>query len=137
MNYKEFLNRIREIKQLGYVKSHRKGDTGIGKTLEDLLGITENNIACPDFSIYELKSGRKDSTSMLTLFTKTPMPKGAIKKLLEVFGYEQRKKIVTLLKQSWQIIPMEGRMTMELDFVYCPNICLSALKRWKRSFRAA
>ena len=92
MNYNEFLKRIKEIKEMGYVKSHRKGDTGIGKTLEDLLGITENNIAGPDFSIYELKSGRKDSPSMLTLFTKTPMPKGAIRRLLEVFGYRQRKK---------------------------------------------
>lgn len=92
MNYDEFLKRIEKIKETGYVKSHRKGDTGIGKTLEDLLGITENNIAGPDFSTYELKSGRKDSTSMLTLFTKTPMPKGAIKQLLDVFGYRQRKK---------------------------------------------
>jgi len=92
MNYDEFLDKIKEIKEMGYVKSHRIGDTGIGKTLEDLLGITENNIAGPDFSIYELKSGRKDSSSMLTLFTKTPMPKGAINKLLEVFGYRQRKK---------------------------------------------
>jgi len=91
MNYTEFLSRIREIKEMGYVRTHRKGDTGIGKTLEDLLGITENNIAGPDFSIYELKSGRKDSSSMLTLFTKAPMPKGANKKLLEVFGYRQRK----------------------------------------------
>jgi len=93
MNYDEFLKRIKEIKDMGYVQSHRKGDTGIGKTLEDLLGITENNIAGPDFSIYELKSGRKDSSSMLTLFTKAPMPKGANKKLLEVFGYKQRTKI--------------------------------------------
>jgi hypothetical protein len=92
MNYNEFLNRIKEIKDMGFVKSHRKGDTGIGKTLEDLLGITENNIAGPDFSVYELKSGRKDSSSMLTLFTKTPMPKNAIKALVEVFGYKKRKK---------------------------------------------
>jgi len=93
MNYNEFLNRIKEIKEMGYVKSHRKGDTGIGKTLEDLLGITENNIVGPDFGIYELKSGRKDSPSMLTLFTKTPMPKGAIMSLLEAYGYKQRKEI--------------------------------------------
>jgi hypothetical protein len=92
MNYNQFLERIRQIKEMGYVKSNRSGDTGIGKTIEDLLGITENNIAGPDFDIYELKSGRKDSSSMLTLFTKAPMPKGANKSLLEVFGYEQRKK---------------------------------------------
>lgn len=92
MNYNEFLKRIKEIKEMGFVQTHRKSDTGIGKTLEDLLGITENNIAGPDFSVYELKSGRKDSSSMLTLFTKAPMPKGANKKLLDVFGYRQRKK---------------------------------------------
>jgi hypothetical protein len=55
------------------------------------LGISENNIAGPDFEIYELKSGRKNSSSMLTLFTKAPLPKSANKKLLEVFGYKQRK----------------------------------------------
>lgn len=80
-----------QIKQMGYVQSHRAGPTGIGKTLEDLLGITENNIAGPDFATYELKTGRKGSVSMLTLFTKAPDPKGANKKLLETFGYVQRK----------------------------------------------
>lgn len=91
MEYPEFLRKIKQIKQMGYVQSHRAGPTGIGKTLEDLLGITENNIAGPDFATYELKTGRKDSVSMLTLFTKAPDPKGANKKLLETFGYVQRK----------------------------------------------
>lgn len=90
MNYKEFVERIKQIKELGFIESNRSGDTGIGKTLEDLLGIAENNIAGPDFGIYELKSDRKDSPSMLTLFTKAPMPKGANKNLLEIFGYKQR-----------------------------------------------
>jgi hypothetical protein len=90
MDYPEFQRKIAQIKRMGYVQSHRRGDTGIGKTLEDLLGITENNIAGPDFATYELKSGRKDSVSMLTLFTKTPMPQNAINRLLETFGYPQR-----------------------------------------------
>jgi hypothetical protein len=90
MEYADFLQKIEQIKKMGYVESHRAGPTGIGKTLEDLLGIPENNIAGPDFSIYELKAMRKDSVSMLTLFTKAPMPNGANKKLLEVFGYAQR-----------------------------------------------
>jgi len=76
---------------MGFVKTHRTGDMGIGKTLEDLLEIAENNIAGPNFSNYELKTSRRDSVSMLTLFTKAPMPKGANAKLLEVFGYRQRK----------------------------------------------
>src|SRR3989304_4034604 len=92
MNYDEFVEKIKQIKNRGFVPSNRPGDTGIGKTLEDLLDISENNIAGPDFDIYELKSGRKDSASMLTLFTKAPMPKGANKSLLEAFGYKQRTK---------------------------------------------
>ena len=92
MNYDEFVKKIKKIKEMKWVESHRKGDTGIGKTLEDLLGISENNIAGPDFDIYELKSGRKDSSSMLTLFTKAPLPKGANKELLKVFGYRQRTR---------------------------------------------
>jgi hypothetical protein len=91
MEYPEFQRKIAQIKEGGYVQSHRKGDTGIGKTLEDLLGITENNIAGPDFATYELKAGRKESVSMLTLFTKAPLPASANKRLLEVFGYAQRK----------------------------------------------
>lgn len=91
MEYPEFRRKIANIKAMGYVASHRKGDTGIGKTLEDLLGITENLIAGPDFATYEVKTGRKESISMLTLFTKSPMPKSANKKLLETFGYLQRK----------------------------------------------
>lgn len=91
MEYPEFQRKIAQIKETGYVQSHRKGDTGIGKTLEDLLGITENNIAGPDFATYELKTGRKESVSMLTLFTKAPLPASANKKLLEAFGYPQRK----------------------------------------------
>lgn len=99
MEYAEFQRKIASIKSMGYVQSHRKGDTGIGKTLEDLLDITENNIAGPDFATYELKASRKESVSMLTLFTKAPMPAGANKRLLEVFGYPQRK-VVQNQKQS-------------------------------------
>ena len=91
MEYPEFQRIIAHIKGMGYVKSHRKGDTGIGKTVEDPLGMTENNIAGPDFATYELKAGRKESVSMLTLFTKAPSPASANKRLLEVFGYPQRK----------------------------------------------
>ncbi len=95
MEYDDFKLRMLQIKEMGYVDSHRGGPTGIGKTLEDLLGITENNIAGPDFSTYELKSGRKSATSMLTLFTKSPEPKEVNSILLEVYGYESRKERIS------------------------------------------
>jgi len=59
------------------VRTHRSGNTGIGKTLEDLLGIEENNIPGPDGAMIELKSSRKSATSMMSLFTKSPLPKSA------------------------------------------------------------
>jgi hypothetical protein len=63
---------LKELSDKGWIKSNRKHDTGIGKTLEDYLGITENNIALPDFGVMELKSQRINTPSMLTLFTKSP-----------------------------------------------------------------
>ena len=107
MDYVEFVLRVKEIKKMGFVETHRKGSTGIGKTLEDLLGITENNIAGPDFSIYELKSGRKDSMSMLTLFTKAPQPRKANKELLKIFGYQQRKKPAGYKQQTLNGRPVD------------------------------
>jgi hypothetical protein len=85
---------------MGYVKTHRAGNTGIGKTLEDLLGIEENNIPGPNAAMIELKSARKNVSSMLTLFTKSPLPRGANSILLEKFGYQfeqgsQRKQLHT------------------------------------------
>ena len=72
---------------MGWITTHRSGPTGIGKTLEDLLGIPENNIDGPDFGDYELKSCRLDSNSMLTIFTKAPQPHGAANTLRMTFGY--------------------------------------------------
>lgn len=85
--------KLQEIKRLGFVESHRKGNTGIGKTLEDLLDIEENNIPLPDIAeVAELKSYRKSAKSMLTLFTLEPSPKGGDRDryLLDNFGYSKR-----------------------------------------------
>ena len=51
-----------------------------------MLGIQENNFAGPNGHKTELKSGRKGSGSMLTLFTKSPLPKGINRELVEKFG---------------------------------------------------
>ncbi|MEO0128500.1 MAG: MvaI/BcnI family restriction endonuclease [candidate division WOR-3 bacterium] len=93
--YLEITRKLREIKEIGYIKTHRAGNTGIGKTLEDLLGIKENNIPGPNAKVIELKSARKNATSMLTLFTKSPLPKGANRVLLERFGYYSEKNAKT------------------------------------------
>ena len=64
-----FRTRFVQVKEKGWVKSKRKGPTGIGHTLEQLLGVTENNIALPDLGTVELKAHRIGSSSMITFFT--------------------------------------------------------------------
>lgn len=65
----EIKKRLSIIRAKGYVKSLRKGPTGIGYTLETLLNIEENNISLPDFGKIELKAQREKHTGMTTLFT--------------------------------------------------------------------
>src|SRR3972149_196543 len=65
----EFERSFRAIKQRGFIRSERRGPTGIGHLLETLLGITEDNIALPDLHTAELKAHRINSTSLITLFT--------------------------------------------------------------------
>jgi len=76
------------IKNKGYVKSHRKHNTGIGKTFEDLIGVEENNNHLADYKgKIEIKSSRGGSNSMITLFTKAPSyPVGANNYLRRTFG---------------------------------------------------
>jgi hypothetical protein len=66
---REFRRRFAEIGRMGYVPTARRGPTGVGKTLEDLLGIEENNIALPDLGKVELKAHRIGYSLMITLFT--------------------------------------------------------------------
>ncbi|MDD2839825.1 MAG: MvaI/BcnI family restriction endonuclease [Rickettsiales bacterium] len=69
MDLNEIKNNLSCIKNMGYIKTHRNGPTGIGKTLEDLLQIKENNISLPDFGNIELKSTRENCNNLVTLFT--------------------------------------------------------------------
>jgi hypothetical protein len=89
--YNELIKNLKRINEMGWIRTHRAGNTGIGKTLEDLLGITENNIPGPNAAMIELKSARKNASSMLTLFTKSPLPPRANSILLQKFGYASIK----------------------------------------------
>ncbi len=69
MDLEEFKIRFRELKSQGFVKSLRKGPTGIGFTLETFMQLDENNLALPDIEEVEIKAHRDNSKSMITLFT--------------------------------------------------------------------
>lgn len=87
-NKEKIIEAFRKVKALGWIESHRRSNTGIGKTFEDCIGVIENNQNKPDLFGFEIKSHRRDSASFVTLFTKTPsFPKrGANAYLKDKFG---------------------------------------------------
>ena len=93
-SFEEFVAALQEIQSRGYIETHRAGNTGIGKTLEDELGIKENNIPGPDAAGIELKSTRRSSSNLTTLFTKEPPRETRIlwnQDLVRELGYEDSK----------------------------------------------
>lgn len=86
-NREQIVERFHEVKALGFVKSNRRNNTGIGKTFEDYVGVVENNIDEPDLFGYEIKSHREEAASYITLFTKSPnFPRRANVYLRDNFG---------------------------------------------------
>lgn len=66
----EVQRKLIELKEMGYVPSLRKGPTGIGYTFEQYLGLDETNLQIPDLGgRIELKATRRNSGSLITLFT--------------------------------------------------------------------
>ncbi|BAQ34748.1 MULTISPECIES: MvaI/BcnI family restriction endonuclease [Dehalococcoides] len=82
---------LQSICSQGWISNARHGNVGgIGNTLEDLLGITENNLPIPNANEWELKTQRSHTTSLTTLFHMEPSPR-ALHFVPEMF----------LLKYGW------------------------------------
>ena len=70
------ITKLKEISVMGFIPNARKGNAGgIGNTLEDLLGIRENNLPIPNAAEWELKTQRLNSSSLTTLFHIEPSPR--------------------------------------------------------------
>lgn len=98
-NKQLIIKEFKRIKKLGFLKSRRKSNTGIGKTFEDYIGVEENNINKPDFAGYEIKAHREISSSFITLFTKAPsFPKCANAYIRDTYGnpYESLPNLKTI-----------------------------------------
>ena len=88
----QLIKELQRIKEIGWIKNARPGNVGgIGNTLEDLLGIEENNLPIPNASEWELKTQRKNTSSLTTLFHMEPSPR-ALRFVPQIF----------LLKYGWK-----------------------------------
>lgn len=98
----KLIAKLKEINATGWIPNARKGNHGgIGNTLEDLLGIKENNLPIPNAAEWELKTQRLNSSSLTTLFHIEPSPRavGFVSQiLLPKYGWghkESGKKYAT------------------------------------------
>lgn len=87
--------KFHEIAAMGFVPNARHGNAGgIGNTLEDLLGIEENNLPIPNAAEWELKAQRLNSGSLTTLFHIEPSPRAirfVPQVLLPLYGWAHQE----------------------------------------------
>lgn len=91
----ELIQELIKIKEMGWIKNARHGNVGgVGNTIEDLLGIQENNLPIPNAAEWELKCQRLNTTSLTTLFHMEPSPR-ALKFvpqiLLPLYGWSHQE----------------------------------------------
>lgn len=117
MRLTELKRRLINLSNKGFIKSVRRGPTGIGHLIEAELGLRETNIAIPDIGgRVEIKSTRKNSNSLITLFT---FNRGVWKikqsNLIETYGYidlEGRKALYSTVTNK---IPNQQGFYYTLD----------------------
>jgi hypothetical protein len=90
----KLIEELKKVRDQGWIKNARPGNAGgVGNTLEDLLGIEENNLPIPNAAEWELKCQRMDTSSLTTLFHMEPSPRaiGFVPKvLLPFYGWEHQ-----------------------------------------------
>jgi hypothetical protein len=83
----ELLEKLKAICNQGFVETLRTGDTGVGFTLETLLGIQANSSKNPDYKGIELKTKRLSANTRSNLFSQVPDWKSsACKNALEILN---------------------------------------------------
>ncbi|NLI56018.1 hypothetical protein GX420_03405 [bacterium] len=119
MNLNELRKKLQEIKKRGFIESLRSGSTGIGYTLEKLLDLNENNLPIPDLGgRVEIKTIRKDSQSLITLFT---FNRGAWQisqsEIIKTYGYKDEKERLALKNTLFYKKEIPQNIMIELDEV--------------------
>jgi hypothetical protein len=84
------LDRLRSVVGRWHQGTRQGNDGNHGNTLEDLLGVPENNLSIPDFGDFEIKTYKEESGSLITLFHKEPNPPVSVPRLLLSLGWRHR-----------------------------------------------
>ncbi len=133
MDISELKDKLSEINQMGYIVSKRKSNTGIGYTLETLLGLKENNLKTPDFENIELKSQRKDATNRVTMFTfNRGVWKIKQREVIEKYGYIDTNDRPSLYCTVDTRVNNQGlSVKIEQDYVRLYHLDGNMIAEWK------
>lgn len=84
---------LKGLMSQGWIENQKpKNSGGIGNTIDNLLGLSENNLPISDTAQWEMKTHRKGSSSLVTLFHMEPQPKGSVPdQLLPKYGWPDSK----------------------------------------------
>ena len=83
----ELLVQLKNIVGIWHKGTRPGNDGNQGNTLEDLLGVPENNLSIPDFGIFELKTQRVESGSRVSLVHKEPYPPKSTPEIVQSVGW--------------------------------------------------
>ncbi|WP_058950896.1 MvaI/BcnI family restriction endonuclease [Oceanobacillus picturae] len=123
--FDELMMKIQEVNNLGYIKSLKSGDTGVGYTFETKLGIEANSNKTPDYKGIEIKCGRskqvknkrKISTGKQTLFSMVPQW-GVLKdrkELIEKYGKKDEVRDRLGLYCTIKVVENSYKWKLEID----------------------
>lgn len=153
----DLIAKIKEIRKMGWVHTARtKNDGAVGNTLEDLLGIPENNLAQADTLDWELKAQRSNTSSLFTLFHLDPQPRQpntvVAQHLLPYYGWPHKEaghkygvnersfrqtisgKVFS--NRGFKIVVNNTRKTLELAFDYnYVDVCVH--REWLKSIETS
>ncbi len=120
------------IGRSGWVQSCRKpgNDGAVGNTLEQLLGIDENNLPLPNAAEWELKGQRRKTRSLVTLFHMDPSPQamGLVNNLLiakygwplngrpNELSFRQTISTISPSDRGFQVVINEEEQKVEISF---------------------
>lgn len=92
-NIKLLQKQFKKIKSMEYVKSIRRGNTGVRATFEYLLEKNEESFEMPYYYGIEIKVKRSYSQAYITLFNAVPIGSHyhEVKRLRDIYGYRDPK----------------------------------------------
>lgn len=123
INDADFFARLRGVIDRGWIPipdyPGYRGSGGPGLMLEEFIGVDPNNRDGPDTGVWELKY--HGGTAPITLFHKTPLPKGNMHSVVRGYGWDDGKGRISFRHTIWGTSPRGFRVVNEANRIIVRN----------------